>query len=735
MKHEEIFSGQNNNCRVSDKIQNMKESSFSLTQNNEFDGGFFNDFMDENVASLFFIDDFSNEHESFTDYQKWPCPADDINFMLQNYHENENEKEFLNTKKANEASKTNLNFGMNDMHKKSRSNKKSGQSSVGYMSFQTVTSKKNENRPGMVTSYDNFENRQKEIEKANKNQIHNRDNTENNKLFKKRKKKKKIHDGIIKNAKPVLNQPVLSNSNQSPQLNGSRSSIQNLSPTSQTNLIPKIVHQPQMESQTNSQQQVLNLTYQNYSQPQQTNYSQKSNYYHNPIINPPNNPIIIHQQFPKENFPQPQKESNYQNQHKEVINYNYQQENNTQQPQINYFGQYQSQNQIKYQQQSQVNRFTQNESYNLQQTNFNFVQQPQKQQYNFQQYCNRPIYPKQEPLPSYQTQMQQQKSPVFHQTVYNYQPQPQQNVNQPIQEPRNTYQQYNPQIIYPRQGQLINTEPQLMNQETNEVEYEEEEYEEEEEEEEKLNIPLRSTQNEKQSHNINNNSMIIGQMNRMDEFKKEIIKQNQIVRGIEKKIQSISIYEPQILTNAMQQDDLFFNPFQLKLEPKQYWADFNFDMKFRDVVYDFFRNKKLQSFKFIYKLYDMLVITSKLPNFRPFLRVYWLTKRVFLVDPKFLAALLNERDPTGELIFFGKCKIFSRLGFVELTEDNFQRAGLTCFPELDDPNVRLFFHRDINFINTEYTQEDLDFFERSYLSKNIKMMKILSMRPKYPGFS
>ena len=221
------------------------------------------------------------------------------------------------------------------------------------------------------------------------------------------------------------------------------------------------------------------------------------------------------------------------------------------------------------------------------------------------------------------------------------------------------------------------------------------------------------------------------------QFEDEFVRQTKIIEDIEKQIQSITIEEPQILTEALQNDNFILNPFQLKLEPRQYWVDFNYDIKLVDIVNDFFRNKKSKSIKFIYKLYDMLLITSKIPMYKSIFCIYWINKQVFLIDPKYFAAVLNEKDPTGELTFFGRNKLFDKLGFVEVTSENFHRAGLICFPKISDPNIRLLFQINLRFINAQYTQEDLDFFERNCLHKNPNqsMNNVVNMRQKYPGYS
>ena len=87
--------------------------------------------------------------------------------------------------------------------------------------------------------------------------------------------------------------------------------------------------------------------------------------------------------------------------------------------------------------------------------------------------------------------------------------------------------------------------------------------------------------------------------------------QNKHQLQIEEMVMSIAVNEPSIILQAMTNSKFILNPLQLNFEPQSFWKDISKDFTFGELVNKFFRLKNTHYAKFIYKLYDMLLITKK----------------------------------------------------------------------------------------------------------------------------
>jgi hypothetical protein len=107
-----------------------------------------------------------------------------------------------------------------------------------------------------------------------------------------------------------------------------------------------------------------------------------------------------------------------------------------------------------------------------------------------------------------------------------------------------------------------------------------------------------------------------------------------------------------------------FNPLQLGFIPQSVWTDSK-DVKFGDLVTDFFQRKNNANTRFSHKLYNALRITASDPFYFDFIGVDWISDIVLRVDKRIFAQLLGIKTVDGSL--FHRQGNFPSHGFVELT--------------------------------------------------------------------
>lgn len=218
-----------------------------------------------------------------------------------------------------------------------------------------------------------------------------------------------------------------------------------------------------------------------------------------------------------------------------------------------------------------------------------------------------------------------------------------------------------------------------------------------------------------------------------DDFHTQIDFLNKLQQSIEEKVVSKLIKEPPFFTAAMENNELILNPFQLGFEPEPFWYEHNEDFTFRQLVLQFFRTKTRVS-RFIYKLYDMLLITSKIPFFKAIVGVNWVTFKIFSVNVECISAMLSVAASSIDQTFFAKNGLFPSLGFIEITPENYIEAGLASFPDISEPNIKLFFHRPQLFVNKPLSIGILDEIDSQLEAKKIYQQNNIQ-RSKYPAFS
>jgi hypothetical protein len=112
-----------------------------------------------------------------------------------------------------------------------------------------------------------------------------------------------------------------------------------------------------------------------------------------------------------------------------------------------------------------------------------------------------------------------------------------------------------------------------------------------------------------------------------------------------------------------------FNPHRLGFIPRDLWIDA--EVKFGDLVTDFFQRKNNALSRFPHKLYNALKITASDPFYFDFLGVAWISETVLKVDKRVFAQLLGIKTVDGSL--FHQQGNFPSHGFAELTPGEAER--------------------------------------------------------------
>jgi hypothetical protein len=159
---------------------------------------------------------------------------------------------------------------------------------------------------------------------------------------------------------------------------------------------------------------------------------------------------------------------------------------------------------------------------------------------------------------------------------------------------------------------------------------------------------------------------------------------------------------PRQITGAVDQEFLrlcldcraTFNPHHLGFIPSSAWTDA--EVRFGDLVTDFFQRKNNANCRFSHKLYNALRITRSDRFYFHYIGVEWLSQDVMKVDKHIFAQLLGIKSVDGSL--FHQQGNFPSHGFVELGR---VEAMLQPFVELegiDFDKMRLLVHQDHIFV-------------------------------------
>jgi hypothetical protein len=161
---------------------------------------------------------------------------------------------------------------------------------------------------------------------------------------------------------------------------------------------------------------------------------------------------------------------------------------------------------------------------------------------------------------------------------------------------------------------------------------------------------------------------------------------------------------PREITGAVDQEFLrlaldpsvTFNPARLGFIPQSVWTDGR-DVKFGDLVTDFFQRKNNANTRFSHKLYNALKITTSDPFYFDFIGVEWISDIVLKVDKRIFAQLLGIKTVDGSL--FHRQGNFPSHGFAELTSiEAVDLLGAAELVGVDFDVIRLLVHQERVFV-------------------------------------
>jgi hypothetical protein len=135
---------------------------------------------------------------------------------------------------------------------------------------------------------------------------------------------------------------------------------------------------------------------------------------------------------------------------------------------------------------------------------------------------------------------------------------------------------------------------------------------------------------------------------------------------------------------------LMVNPRSLGFIPSSYWTWQ--DVRFGEVVADFFRRKNSANCRFIHKLYNALLLTTIDAAFVPLVGILWVSDTILKVNRQVFAKLLGIKAIDGSL--FHQQGNFPSHGFVEVEPALVRQM----FPDFDFSTERLMMHAEGKFV-------------------------------------
>ena len=110
----------------------------------------------------------------------------------------------------------------------------------------------------------------------------------------------------------------------------------------------------------------------------------------------------------------------------------------------------------------------------------------------------------------------------------------------------------------------------------------------------------------------------------------------------------------------------------------------------------------------MYKLYNMLLLTSKLPQLKNIVGVFWINKFVFCVEREKIARMLGLSDNCVNGALFNMQGNFPTHGFIEVTSDNLKEVGLSENCIKFQVDVYYYTHKDRTFTMRCMTAEEIN---------------------------
>jgi hypothetical protein len=147
------------------------------------------------------------------------------------------------------------------------------------------------------------------------------------------------------------------------------------------------------------------------------------------------------------------------------------------------------------------------------------------------------------------------------------------------------------------------------------------------------------------------------------------------------------------------------SPSHLGFIPGSVWTDQQ--IRFSDLVREFFQRKNNVNSRFSHKLFNALRLSEANPVYAKLVGVSWLTDTILKVDKRAFARLLGVRSIDGSL--FHQQGNFPSHGFVEIGAGDVKDmcpSGIDL-SSIDFENVRLLYHAD-GIFHRGCTERDIE---------------------------
>ena len=181
----------------------------------------------------------------------------------------------------------------------------------------------------------------------------------------------------------------------------------------------------------------------------------------------------------------------------------------------------------------------------------------------------------------------------------------------------------------------------------------------------------------------------------------------------------LTMYKPMTFEEAYSNKALTINPFELELVPRSYWFHLPREIVFKSIIDDYFKQKRCKYGTFIFKLYNILVITSKIPALEFAMGARWVGPRVIEVSRKGVLNVFNIQEKNVDGALFHKQGNFQTHNFIEISMNNYKEYEFYSYKVNNNTEdvIRYYAHAPNIFTHRIISEEELSQIRYNYMSK------------------
>lgn len=170
---------------------------------------------------------------------------------------------------------------------------------------------------------------------------------------------------------------------------------------------------------------------------------------------------------------------------------------------------------------------------------------------------------------------------------------------------------------------------------------------------------------------------------------------------------------------ALEDETLILNPYTIGFQPQSYWEIVNRDVTFGQLVNTYFASnkKKIKPAKFVFKLYNMLLLSTHDDRYKELVGFNWFSDFVISIDRLAASAMLNLSTTNCDVVLPA---LLDECGFEEVTNENFGLAHLSSFPAEESKKLKFYYHKSSLFSKREMSAAELERLETKKTGKRGK---------------